>query len=273
VVIVAPPGHQQQAIAVLIGTVADHAAASVEFSVFARDSRSLELTALEAAAGGHRVRIIDTAGLGEDLRAAGRRASRADLDRLVLPELLHDLDRVVMLPAAAVVYADVAELAATDLGGHLIAAADPAGRPRTSGFGVLNTAANRLRNATAASAELRRRAYARHRFDFDAFATDVLVLDLAAWRARDIAGNYLAYVEEFGLSYRELLHFVVGPDRAVLAERWHAVPGRSAVADPALVHWGEPTKPWSSDLAPDRERWYAARDRLDRRALTDTVGR
>ena len=247
----------------LIGSVSEQASGPVEFSLLSRDPDGLDLVALRAAAGGHRIQVIDTRGLGDDLRAAGRKPESADVDRLVVPDLFPALDRAILLPTDTVVSADVAELAAVDLSRHLLAAPDPAGKSRASGFAVLNAAANRLRNATAASTELRRRAYGRHRFDFDAFDTGVLVLNLAAWRDRDLTATYLPYIQEFGLTYRELLHLIVGPDRAMLPERWHAVPGRSAVPDPALTHWSEATKPWSSDIVPDRERWHAARDRLD----------
>ena len=105
---------------------------------------------------------------------------------------------------------------------------------------MLNAAANRLGARTAAATELRRRAYARHRFDFDAFDIDVLVLDLAAWRIAAVLPTYIPYLEEFGLTLRELLHLAVGPDRAVVPQRWYAVPGRSVIANPALALLGRP---------------------------------
>ena len=110
----------------------------------------------------------------------------------------------------------------------------------SSGFGVLHGAGNRLRSRTAASTELRRQGHARHRFDFDAFEVDLLVLDLEEARRRSLVQTYVPYVEEFGLSFREILLLEVGPHRVVLPERWHVVPNRSAEADPLLVHWAEP---------------------------------
>ena len=97
------------------------------------------------------VDVISTASVGNDLRAAGRKPALLDIDRFVLPELLPDVERVVVLPAASVVNADISELSALDLGGRLFAAPDPAGRSGVSGFGVLNAAANRLGARTAAA--------------------------------------------------------------------------------------------------------------------------
>ena len=99
-----------------------------------------------------------------------------DLDLLVLSELLPSVDRIVVLPVDAMATADIAELYDLDLGGNLLAAPD---RRRatvgSSGFGVIHGAGLRLGPKTKAATELRRRAYARHAFDFDAFTTDVLV--------------------------------------------------------------------------------------------------
>lgn len=259
-VVVPVPRDSAESLRVLISSAVEHAGNPMTFFLLARDPKAVDVDALPVAQP-HQIRLIDTRGLGDDLRAAGRKLSATDRDLLAVPDLVDMCDRAVVVPAHAVVSDDLTALARLDLGGHLVAATDPAGKARSSGFAVLNTAANRLRDATAAATELRRRAYARHRFDFDAFDTSVFVLDLGAWRERGLTAWSLPYVQEFGLTYRELLHLIVGPDRFVLDERWHTVPGRSAVNNPALTHWSEPTKPWSRDLVPDQQRWYAARNR------------
>ena len=53
-------------------------------------------------------------------------------------------------------------------------------------------------------------------------------------------------MEEFGLSWREILHLAAGPCRAAVPARWHWVPTRTVVDDPALVHWADPVKPWDA---------------------------
>ena len=116
----------------------------------------------------------------------------------------------------AVLEADVAELAALDLGGHAFAAPLD---PGASGFGVIHRAAGRLGDDIAAASELRRTAHARHAFDFDAFTLDALVLDLERMRAERFGEHALALVEAFGLRELELLHYIAGPDRATIPER------------------------------------------------------
>ncbi|SDS66450.1 Glycosyl transferase family 8 [Friedmanniella luteola] len=248
------------AVCVLLASVAAHTARPVRFLLLTQHPDELDAGALVAALPGHTVDVVDTRTVGGDLRAAGRKLPAADVDALLLPHLLPGSARAVVLPVDAVVEADVAELAELDLDGRLLAAAQPAGTGSASGFAVLNTAANRLGDQTVPAAELRRRAYGRHAFDFEAFDVSVLVVDLDAWRAHEVLGEQLSWVEEFGLGFRELLHLAVGPDRAVLPPRWHRVPGRDVVDhDVALLHWAGRTKPWSPDLAPEQDRWWAHR--------------
>ena len=211
-------------------------------------------------------------GLGANLRglsSAAPNRSRSGFEVLMLPALLPDVDRVVLLPLAALVEGDVAELADTDLGGQALAAPDVAGNTAASGFGVIHSAGNRLSTRTTVATELRRRAHARHAFDFTAFDIDVLVMDLERLRKDDVVAEAVQLVEEFGLTAREVLHFHVGPARASLPRAWHVVPTRNHADEPALLHWADEAKPWTSDYAPEQERWIKRR-RLMRQRLAAT---
>ena len=178
--------------------------------------------------------------------------------RLLLADLLPEVDRLVVLPLPAVATADVAELADLDLGGHALAA--PA-RPGTddSGFDVIHRAAQRLGQRTEAAAALRRTAHARHRFDFDAFTHDVLVLDLARLRSERFGERALELVQAYGLDDLEALHYLIGPGHAELPQRWATVPTRMPVRDPGLLYWADGVKPWQPELTPERDRWRAYR--------------
>jgi len=182
-------------------------------------------------------------------RAMGRRGKH--LRRLLLPALVPDAERIIVLPVPAVVTGDVAELAGLDLGGHLLAAP----RRDASGFGVVNTAANRLREQPGAASELRRAALARHAFDFDAFGAEVMVLDLDRLRRERSVPEGLALADAFRLRDREVLHLLAGPDRATLPERWAVVPTRTPERGPGLRHWADPVKPWHGRLTSERELW------------------
>jgi hypothetical protein len=170
--------------------------------------------------------------------------------RLALPQLLAAVDRVILLPVAATATADVAELADLDLGPHPLAAPTTPSHSAISGFGVVYAAAARLGDDHRAAAELRRFAHARHAFDFDAFDTSVLVLDLPRLRDKGFAGEALALAARFGLDDSEALHVMVGARRAVVPERWAAVPTRTPERAPGLVHWADGLIGWRADPPP-----------------------
>jgi hypothetical protein len=174
--------------------------------------------------------------------------------RLLLADLLGGVDRAVLLPLPSVATADVAELADLDLGGHAFAAPTQPGRD-ASGFGVIHTAAARLGHRTDASAALRRTAHARHAFDFDAFTGDVLVADLARLREQRLSTEAVPLAKEFALDDLETLHYLAGPGRAVVPERWATVPTRMPLRGDGLIHWADGVKPSQPELVPERERW------------------
>ena len=173
---------------------------------------------------------------------------------LLLADLLSEVERAVVLPLPAVATADVAELADLDLGGDVLAAPTQIGR-NVSGFGVIHDAAKQLGRRTDASSALRRTAHARHAFDCDAFRTDVLVVDLARARGERLADQALPLADEFGLDETEALHYLLGPGRAVVPDRWATVPTRMPVRGAGLLHWADRVKPPQAELTPERDRW------------------
>ena len=188
------------------------------------------------------------------LKSLGRRGRQLGL--VLLPGLIPDVERLVVLPTPSVATADVCELADLELGSHALAAATRLATPHISGFGVINTAANRLRDKPAAAAELRRAALARHGFDFDAFSTAPVVLDLGRLRREGFMDEALKLARTFRLNDVEILHFLMGPDRARVPEQWAVVPTRTPERGAGLRHWADAPKPWNDALTPERELWH-----------------
>ena len=254
---------------VLVESLVRHVSGPLRIWLLDSTEEGVDLDEVALRADGSTLTAIPTRGLGVNLRglsSAARNRSRSGFEVLMLPALLPEVDRVVLLPLSALVEADVAALADIDLAGQVLAAPDVAGNTAASGFGVIHSAGNRLSTRTTVATELRRRAHARHTFDFTAFDTDVLVMDLERLRADDVVSEAVQLVEEFGLTAREVLHFHVGPARASLPRAWHVVPTRNHADTPALLHWLDEAKPWTPDYAPEQERWIERR-RLMRQRL------
>ncbi|MEO7351432.1 MAG: glycosyltransferase, partial [Marmoricola sp.] len=257
-----------QPLNVMVESLVSQASRPLHLWLLDGTEEGVDLDEVARRAEGSTLTVVPTKGLGADLRglsATGRKRSRSGFDVLVLPALLPDVDRVVVLPLAALVEGDVAELADLDLAGQALAAPDVAGNAESSGFGVIHNAGTRLSTRTTVATELRRRAHAKHAFDFTAFEIDVLVLDLARLRKEDVVLEAVQLVEEFGLNAREVLHFHVGPARAVVPSSWHVVPTRNHADAPALLHWVDEAKPWTSDYAPEQELWLDRRRQMRQR--------
>ena len=185
----------------------------------------------------------------------GRRGRQLGL--VLLPGLIDDdVERLVVLPSPAIATDDICQLADLELGSHALAAATRPGTAGVSGFGVINAAANRLRDQPVAAAELRRAVLARHAFDFDAFAPAPLVLDLGRMRRERFTEEALSLAGTFRLRDIEILHFLFGPERAPVPERWAVVPTRTPERGAGLLHWADRPKPWQPRLTPERELWH-----------------
>ncbi|WP_161962305.1 glycosyltransferase family 8 protein [Nocardioides speluncae] len=176
------------------------------------------------------------------------------MDRLVLPDLLPDLNRITYVDIDTVTEGDVCELHNVDLKGLPLAA-------RTSVYSVTDqwrTAGNLL-SAQKAS-DLRRTMSAKFDYDFDNFNAGVLVLDLQRMREDKFVETYLPLVGRFGLHDQDILIMYVGPNRVELDEKWNALPVLQEIVEPGIVHYAGGLKPWSDELTPYREHWqkYAA---------------
>lgn len=244
------------ALETLVSSVLAKTDKAINLHLLARHEASDEAAALAGRWPELSVSLVRTDNVGGSLRLAnGNRANGRSIDRLLISDLLPDVDRVILLPVESVVLDDIAELADLPLDGKAFAAGRTPGARGASGFGVVHTAALRLRAKTRSAAELRRRMHAAHAFDFDAFNIDVMVLDLALLRERGFVDAVLPLLPEFGLSDREAFHYVTGPDHAALPHRWAVIPTRMAEEDPALVHWADPVKPWQPWATPHRDQW------------------
>jgi lipopolysaccharide biosynthesis glycosyltransferase len=194
------------------------------------------------------------------------RITISTMDRLLLPELLGQVDRVVYLDIDVVVLGDVSTLSRTDLRGTPLAAR----ASDVSGVSEWRSAARRL--PEDAALELQRRMGRRHGLRYAALNAGVLVLDLARMRADGFTGAYLGWVDRYGLHDQDILLAYVGPDRADIDPAWNALPALEDVRDPKIIHWAGLGKPWEEQLTYAAELWRGYEERLRRRAGTPPHG-
>jgi lipopolysaccharide biosynthesis glycosyltransferase len=208
------------------------------------------------------VTFIDYTGIEYGtLRRKFRHISVTTMDRLLLPEVLADLDRLVYVDIDTVSEGDVCELGALDLRGAPLAAKCPDHR---TAFRVWRDAGNLL-DAPLAS-ELRRTLAARHPVTFRTLNAGVLVMDLARMRADRFVQTFLPMVTRYGLNDQDILNAYAGPHFLKLEPKWNAIPRQEVIRDPGIVHYVGGAKPWGEKLVPYGDHWLTWQRRVSDRA-------
>lgn len=191
----------------------------------------------------------------------------ATMDRLLLPELLRHVDKVLYHDIDALAVADVGPLFDTDLTGVPLA-----GRPSTTygyrhGMAALLASTRLLHGKPEAAREFVRAMAQRHDLWFRSFNAGIVVLNLALMRDEDFSSTFVPYVERYGLNDQEVLNAYAGSRYRVLDDRWNAWPTQEVVDDPWLIHWAGPVKPWDQQrYIAFKERWIEAERKVAARA-------
>jgi lipopolysaccharide biosynthesis glycosyltransferase len=184
-----------------------------------------------------------------------RHITVSTMDRLLLPDLLPELDRIVYHDIDALCVTDIARLYDTPLEGHPLAARSAIATGTVSGFANIYRSGKRLEPEEAF--DLYRRMHARFAFDFVSFNAGILVFDLEQMRRDDFCQSFIPFVEHYGMNDQEVLNCYAGPNRQVLDNRWNSVAAQEPVTDPWIIHWAGPSKPWGADYILFRRRWQA----------------
>jgi lipopolysaccharide biosynthesis glycosyltransferase len=196
-----------------------------------------------------------------DVRGVPGHITNATLDRLLLPDLLDELDRVVYLDIDVLPLGDVAELASWDLGGVPLAATSVLAEWRKGGYSAnIRHVATRLRGRAGLADDLLRRMCSIHPYDFVSFHGAPLVLDLARMRSEEFCRRFIPFVEVYGMNDMEVLNIYAGSRRVALPPEWNLIPSHAHLEAPKLIHWAGPVKPWAHSTAPLSRIWRQYED-------------
>ncbi len=189
----------------------------------------------------------------------------ATMDRLLLPEVLDHVVRVIYHDLDALTLADLGELFDLDLVGAPLAARPSVSYNYRAGIGNVIRSTRLLSHDAAAARDLVRLTTQRHPWGYQSFNAGILLMDLAVMRADGFTEEFLPYVERFGLHDQDVLNQYAGSRYVPLDARWNAWPTQERLTEPALIHWAGPVKPWDQDRYihakaywQDAERWVAA---------------
>lgn len=243
----------------LIRSIAAHTTAPVEVWVVGATTTSAERQEFLSAELPLRVHWIHVVESTLD-RAAGSLtpAAEHELTLALAAAALPHARQAVFLPAAALVRADLATLAAMGPAGEaLVAATADRHRGRRSGLELIRRISGRQGEDNAKALDFLIAAHRQHPGEFATFDTNVMVIDLDAARRDNLSGHLAALIIDYGMTFREAMNIVAGPRRTQLDAVWNHAPGYEVQEEPAVVNWRDTTKPWSTWVTPFAGEWKA----------------
>ena len=265
-IVLALDGNLKEQFLVVVDGLVEHASRPLHLNVLVREHEQADFD--RAAALFPTVTFswypFDAVDYG-DIQAMLEHITVSTMDRLLLPALLSDIDRVVYHDIDAVPLADIAELHDIDLQGHPIAARDAEASTWQSGYNSIFLPAAMRGLAPGMGTELIRRETARHRYDFTAFNAGIMVLDLARMREDRFCERFVPYANCFGMHDQQILNVYVGADRLSLDGAWNARPSQEDVVDPKIIHWAGGQKPWAQGYVSYKAAWRRHEEQLRRR--------
>ncbi|WP_062382972.1 glycosyltransferase [Demequina iriomotensis] len=180
------------------------------------------------------------------------------MDRLLLPELLDDLDRVLYLDLDLLPLVDIAPLFDTPLGDAALAARPAIADVHESAMAILVGSTRGLPGTSRAGWQLQSLLHREVRQDFTVFNAGVLVMNLGRMRRDRFTERFAAVAGAFGLHDQHLLNIYAGPDYVPLDAPWNAWPLREVLDEPRIAHWLGHVKPWRPMNVPLQDEWRAA---------------
>lgn len=221
-------------------------------------------------------------GLLGDLKITGH-VNALTYARLLMPRLVPDRhDRVIYLDCDLIVLGDLAELWDVPLGDRALLAAQDMTAPWMDSAVALENFAACAPYLSAATALVNYEALGiAPKTPY--FNAGVMVVNLARWRADDVAGRVLRYLRDHATFVRwwdqDGLNAVLHDQWGALDPRWNQIPHiyryptqaespfdaatfDAIVNDPKVVHFSARSKPWHGDNThPRRDLYFAWLDR------------
>lgn len=175
----------------------------------------------------------------------------------LLPYILRDAARVLLLNGSAMVRGDLAELAAHDLGGAPVAALDERRKGRTSGFHLMRAISQRHGDDNQRALEFIAVSHAWNPFDFAVMDPSVAVIDTKAYAESALPVRLLELLANYAVDFSDVLNIALGQRRGVLDGGTVYTPLGAPPAVPVVVNWRHTQKPWNNDHAPYAREWAA----------------
>ena len=165
-----------------------------------------------------------------------------ELVQALLPALFIEHERLVVLPAAAEVTADVADLAATDLGETLLGAKRDVRKTRTSGLTLMRRVASAFNDDHVGALDFVFASHTTLNQDFVLFDPQVSVLNLAQLRRDGAVERVVGLLKSVGINYVDSLQIAVGGRYTELDSDWNVRAQLETADSPKIINWRRQTR-------------------------------
>jgi lipopolysaccharide biosynthesis glycosyltransferase len=205
---------------------------------------------------------FDDVSYGDDIALLSH-ISVSTMDRLFLPEMLKDLEKVLYLDIDILIQGDVGELYDLNLGENVFAG------KRTR----LKTWANMIRPITRATLhfapekawDIRKRLHDKADLTSRTFNAGILVLNLKLMRAENFTVEHMYLVEQCRMNDQDVFN-IYSRDRVLeIDSEWNHVPSQDFNASPKIIHWAGPAKPWKPEYVLLKNRFEATKAKVESR--------
>lgn len=169
--------------------------------------------------------------------ALGDEKNTSEVLLAVLPELFADHERLIVVPAAAEVSADITELSNVDFKDTLLAAKHDVRKSRSSGLTLMRRIASSFGDDHTGALDFIFASHAGMSEDFVPFDPQIAVLNLAGLRSEGIVERVLGLVQQNGLSYIDAMQMTVKGRYADLDGDWNIHAQWEASDVPKIVNW------------------------------------
>lgn len=189
---------------------------------------------------------------GEKLRML-MHTTVSTMDRLLLPELLKHIDKILYLDVDILVEDDVGKVFDMDIEGKPLAGKFTTFDSWKTGTRLVMRASLTLKPEDAW--HIRRRLHHEGSLAFNTFNAGVVLLNLRKMRADRFSWKSIPLIENFAFNDQDALNVYARDQVVPLAPRWNLVPSQDYFENPGIIHWAGQVKPWGSLYIPGKERF------------------
>jgi len=205
---------------------------------------------------------FDEVSYGNDIALLSH-ISVSTMDRLFLPEMLKDLEKVLYLDIDILIQGDVGELYDLNLGENVFAG------KRTR----LKSWANMIRPITRATLhfaaekawDIRKRLHDKADLTSRTFNAGILVLNLELMRAENFTAEHMYLVEQCRMNDQDVFNIYSRNRVLEIDSEWNHVPSQDFNANPKIIHWAGPAKPWKPEYVLLKPRFEATKAKVESR--------